>query len=125
MPSKKSQKPNSESALSRIQAMAAMPRETPLERFVFDHFDAIISLKTQRYAVPDIAKVLKEEGFSASPPTVHAALNRASVLLNKPNPYRRTEVSSTASQPDHSSDEDDTTTEEWLPEPKQKNKLAY
>ena len=39
MPSKKLPRPNLEGALSRIQAMAAMPRETPLERFVFEHFD--------------------------------------------------------------------------------------
>ncbi len=88
MPSKKAQKPNLESALSRIQAMAEIPRETPVERFVLEHFDAIVVLKSQGYTVPDIAKVLKEEGFAAAPPTVHAALNRAAHLLGKPNPYR-------------------------------------
>jgi hypothetical protein len=89
MPSKKTQKPNLESALSRIQAMAEIPRETPVERFVLEHFDAIVALKSQGYTVPDIAKVLKEEGFAAAPPTVHAALNRAAIALGKPNPYRR------------------------------------
>lgn len=89
MPSKKSQKPNLESALSRIQTMAETPRETPLERFVLEHFDALVALKSQGYTVPNIANVLKEEGFAAAPPTVHAALNRAAISLDKPNPYRR------------------------------------
>lgn len=91
MPPKKLQKPNPEAALDRIQAMAQTPRETPLERFVLEHFDAIASLKTQRYTVPDIAKVLKDEGFAASVATVHAALNRAAIALNKPNPYKRSD----------------------------------
>jgi hypothetical protein len=89
MPSKKNQPPNLEGALSRIQAMATTPRETPLERFVLEHFDAIGALKLQGYTVPDLAKVLKEEGFAAAPPTVHAALKRAANLLGKPNPYKR------------------------------------
>jgi hypothetical protein len=92
MPSKKNQPPNLEGALSRIQAMATTPRETPLERFVLEHFDAIGALKLQGYTVPDLAKVLKEEGFAAAPPTVHAALKRAANLLGKPNPYKRSKL---------------------------------
>ena len=97
MPSKKSQQPNLESALSRIQAMATTPRETPLERFVLEHFDAITTLKSQGYTVPDIARTLKEEGFAAAAPTVHAALNRAANLLGKPNPYKRSNTNSNSS----------------------------
>lgn len=126
MPAKKPQKPNVEGALSRIQTMAETPRETPLERFVLDHFDAIVSLKTQGYSVPDIAKVLKEEGFAASAPTVHAALNRAAMLLDKPNPYKRNDSSASPDQPDDSLDEAGAVTANGaLPEPKQKSKLAY
>jgi hypothetical protein len=61
----------------------------PLERFVLEHFDAIGALKLQGYTVPDLARVLKEEGFAAAASTVHAALNRAANLLGKPNPYKR------------------------------------
>jgi hypothetical protein len=50
---------------------------------------AMVALKSQGYTVPDIAQVLKEEGFAAAPLTVHAALNRAAIALDTPNPYRR------------------------------------
>ena len=132
MPSKKLQKPNPESALSRLQAMAEVPRETPLERFILDHFEAIISLKTQGYTVPDIAKVLKEEGFASSPPIVHAALNRAATLLDKSNPYKRSDSTpDPTGQPDQAESEDlpesalASSSERLLPEPRHKNKLAY
>ena len=119
MATKKSQKPNPESALSRIKAMSETPRETPLENFILENFDAIASLKSQNYAVPDIVKVLKEEGYTASAPTVHAALNRAAMLLDKPNPYKRV---------DTASDQAKSMLEAYdqvLPESGKKSKLAY
>ncbi len=130
MPSKKSQQPNLENALSRIQAMAATPRETPLERFILEHFDAIGTLKLQGYTVPDIAKVLKEEGFAAAPPTVHAALNRAAHLLGKPNPYRRNnlddEQSAANGAPNQAPNEaTELTVDRPLPEPTKKQQPAY
>jgi hypothetical protein len=130
MPSKKSQKPNLESALSRIQTMAETPRETPLERFILEHFDALVALKSQGYTVPDIAKVLKEEGFAAAPPTVHAALNRAANLLGKPNPYRRSntdnDLSASNGAPNQVPNEaTGLTIDRPLPEPTKKQQPAY
>lgn len=119
MAMKKSQKPNPDGALSRIKAMGEVPRETPLEKFVLDNFDAIVSLKSQNYTVPDIVKVLKEEGYAASAPNVHAALNRAASLLDKLNPYKRVDAASelTESAVDGY--------DELLPETTKKSKLAY
>jgi hypothetical protein len=130
MPSKKNQQPNIESALSRIQTMAETPRETPLERFIWEYFDAIGALKSQGYTVPDIAKVLKEEGFAAAPPTVHAALNRAAHLLGKPNPYRRNnlddEPATTNGAPNQAQNEaTELTVDRPLPEPTKKQQPAY
>jgi hypothetical protein len=130
MPSKKLPQPNLESALSRIQAMAATPRETPLERFILEHFDAIGVLKSQGYTVPDIARVLKEEGFAAAAPTVHSALNRAANLLGKPNPYKRSnsddEPAITNGAPNKAQNEAaELTVDRPLPEPSKKQQTAY
>jgi hypothetical protein len=126
MPSKKLPQPNLASALSRIQAMATTPRETPLEQFVLEHFEAIGALKLQGYTVPDIARVLKEEGFAAAAPTVHAALNRAANLLGKPNPYKRSNTNNDWSTTDNSPDEvTEVTDDRLLPEPTKKQQTAY
>ena len=83
-------------------------------------------LKSQGYMVPDIARVLKEEGFAAASPTVHAALNRATNLLGKPNPYKRSNTDNEPSATNDSQDEvTEVTDDRLLPEPAKKQQTAY
>jgi len=86
---KKPKTANAEGALAKLKVMAEQPRQTPLEKFVFENFDAVATLHAQGYTVPDICTALKEEGYAASPPTLHGALNKAAGSLGKPNPFKR------------------------------------
>ena len=86
---KKSQAPNAAGALTRLKAMAEQPKQTPLEQFVLENFAAIVALHGQGYTVPDICTALKQDGYAASPPTLHAALNKAAVAFGKTNPFKR------------------------------------
>ena len=86
---KKSQTPNAVGALTRLKAMAEQPKQTPLEQFVLENFAAIVALHGQGYTVPDICTALKQDGYAASPPTLHAALNKAAVAFGTTNPFKR------------------------------------
>jgi hypothetical protein len=124
MTTRKNRKPNPEGALSRLQEMAETPYETELEGFILKNFDTIISLKTRGYAVPGIVQVLREEGYAASAPTVHAALNRAATLLGKVNPYKRIDTTQNQGESEQNQGESETNGQ-VLPESSKTSKLAY